>query len=120
MNARVSADDPARLFGKRVRELRTRRGLRLSDVADELGVTKSAIVYWENGRTFPRPRTLTSLASLLGTRVEFLLTGEERGEAMPTPTGKPPLSAAEIIIQARKDIARALGLHLAKVRVEID
>lgn len=121
MNARVTADDPAKLFGQRVRELRIGRGLTLHDVASELGVSKSAIVYWESGRSFPRPRMLTSLATMLGTGVEFLLNGEKPvAGGTEFLSAKPPLSAAEVIMRARKDIARALGLQVTKVRVEID
>ena len=83
--------------------MRIGRGVTLHDVASE------------------RPRTLTGLANILGTGVEFLLNGEKPAAAgTEFLSTRPPLSAAEVISRARKDIARTLGLQLAKVRVEID
>lgn len=57
-----------------IRELRTKRGWSQGTLADKLGVTKSTVSMWENGKTVPSSDKLPMLASLFGVTVTELLT----------------------------------------------
>lgn len=52
---------------------RKKAGLTQQQVADELGVSDSAVNQWEKGKTFPRTEFLPKLAKLFGCTVDDLL-----------------------------------------------
>ena len=73
------AADPAAL-GRRVKELRQRRGLKQSELAD--GRLSTAYVSRiESGQRRPEPHVVSFLAERLGTTADYLLTGVGRDEA---------------------------------------
>lgn len=119
MNFTASAKADAVALGARLRELRQRRGFKLADVAGPVGVTRACICQWESGRSSPRHAALKTVAEVLNTSVNYLLTGHEMDT---DPARKPSqiLSSAEVIRRAREEIAVALGVPISKVRVEID
>ena len=53
-------------FGKRLRALRTGRGLTQEELARQLGVSKSALCMYERGEREPRRETLLAIARLFG------------------------------------------------------
>ena len=57
----------------RMRELRKARGMRQSDVADQLGVTRACYNFWETGRREPNLKNLCRLADLFRVTVDDLL-----------------------------------------------
>src|SRR3954463_3880349 len=59
--------------GKKIVDLRIRRGWTQEELADKTGVTVRTIQRIETGATQPRLYTLKALASVLGTEVESLL-----------------------------------------------
>jgi len=61
------------VFGKRVKELREKRGFSMDKLANELGVTKSRVNMWENSGTVPRGDVLIKLAKLFGVSTDYLL-----------------------------------------------
>lgn len=67
---------------KRARE---RSGMTQQQLADVLGVDQSTVCLWETGKTFPRGKMLTRVASICNCTVDELLTsfegGIESGEA---------------------------------------
>ena len=65
------------LNGSLMKLQRQRLGLRQEDVAKELGVDRSTVAGWETSRSYPDPRRLASLASLLQTTTDRLLKVEE-------------------------------------------
>lgn len=113
----IRGDATASSIGARLKALRVRRGLTLEVVARPLGVTKSCVSQWERGRSPPGAKYFETLAATLDTTVTYLLTGAHHSPA-PDPTIK--VEAPDVVLRARKDIARALGIDLSKVRVEID
>lgn len=114
----ISAASTSSRIGARLKDLRTRRGLTLENVAQPLGVTRSCVSQWERGRSAPGAKYFEQLAKTLDTSVVYLLTGgEDRPESS---TSKAVIEAPDVVLRARKDIARALGVDLGKVRVEID
>ena len=56
-------------FGKRLRALRTERGLTQEELARQLGVSKSALCMYERGEREPRRETLLAIARLFGVDV---------------------------------------------------
>jgi transcriptional regulator with XRE-family HTH domain len=113
---KISAATTALSIGARLKALRVQRGLTLQKVAQPLGVTRSCVSQWERGRSAPGAKYFEQLAETLGTSVVHLLTGSD--EPAPTPSGA--IQTRDIVLRARKDIARALGVDLSQVRVEID
>lgn len=106
-------------MGNRLRDLRQRRGLTLTNVAGPLGVTNACVCQWESGRSFPRRGYLEPLAGTLGTSVSYLIAGEGDPDKE-TPRKRPAaVSAANVIRRARREIARVLGLRVSEVKVEI-
>jgi transcriptional regulator with XRE-family HTH domain len=107
-------------MGDRLRDLRQRRGLTLTNVAGPLGVTNACVCQWESGRSFPRRGYLEPLAGTLGTSVSYLIAGEGDPDLV-APRKRPAVvTAANVIRRARREIARALGLRVSEVRVEIN
>lgn len=113
----IRAAATASSIGARLKELRTRRRLTLESVARPLGVTRSCVSQWERGRSPPGAKYFETLAETLNTTVAYLLTGASEGSASDRTL---VVEAPDVVLRARKDIARALGIDLSKVRVEID
>ena len=61
------------LNGEKLRELRKKKGLTHQEVADRLGVTRSAYSNYESGFRTPNVEMACKLAKLYGVRVEHLL-----------------------------------------------
>lgn len=55
--------------------LRAKRGVTTTEIAAQLGVSRTAISDWENGKTDPGSRHLRGLALILGCSVADLLNG---------------------------------------------
>ena len=54
-----------RTIGERIRYLRMKRGLRQDELAESLGVYKTAVCQWEKGLTRPRPEHIVPLLRIL-------------------------------------------------------
>ena len=55
---------------KTIRELREERGWTQLKLANEVGVTPSAVYTWESGRNEPRIQQLRDLARVFGVRMD--------------------------------------------------
>jgi transcriptional regulator with XRE-family HTH domain len=53
-------------------------GLNQTELAEQMGVTQSAVSHWENGETMPTPRQIPRLAEVLNIKVSALF-GDEAG-----------------------------------------
>lgn len=62
-------------LGARIRGLREARSLTQVEVADHLGVSQTAVSYWEKGRRVPSVAMLARLAGLLGVTIDELIDG---------------------------------------------
>jgi transcriptional regulator with XRE-family HTH domain len=67
-------------LGRKIRDLRLRRGLTVQKLADATGLSKGFISQVENDRTSPSLATLRDLAAALGTSMAYLVV-----EDHPTP-----------------------------------
>ncbi len=65
-------------LGKKIRDLRLRRGLTVQQLADATGLSKGFISQVENSRTSPSLATLQDLARALETSVAYLVVEEEQ------------------------------------------
>lgn len=65
-------------IGVRIRALRRERGLTQDDLADRVGVSRSAVAQWETGRSGQVTDNLARIAGVLDASVEYLLHGEDK------------------------------------------
>ena len=64
-------------FGKRLRILRLERNLTQKQLANEIGNTQSAIVYWESNKQEPTISTLKKLCRFFNVSADYLIGLEE-------------------------------------------
>ena len=65
-------------IGERIKGLRKGKKLTQSQLGEFLGVEKSAVAKWENGRTKNLKReTIQAMAQLFGVRPSYILEGED-------------------------------------------
>lgn len=75
----MTAEELARLVGRRVRQLRVEKGWQQADLEayTDSAITRSAVSYLENGRIFPSARTWIALAEALEVQPAVLLLDPE-------------------------------------------
>lgn len=64
------------MIGKRLKELRIKKGLSQEELGNEIGVTKVSICGYENNTRFPSLDNLIKLANILETTTDYLLGRE--------------------------------------------
>ena len=64
-------------FGKKLKELRLKKGLLQRDIAEDLKVDSSAIGYWERGINEPKFNKLCEIADYFEVTPNYLLGYEE-------------------------------------------
>jgi transcriptional regulator with XRE-family HTH domain len=65
-------------FGNRLTELRTAKNSTIDAIAEQLGVSRQAMWYWETGRRTPRPEHVKKIAQLFGVPAAQLLPAQPR------------------------------------------
>lgn len=65
-------------IGLRIRDVRRERGLTQDQLAQAIGVSRSAVAQWETGRAGQVIGNLTRIAETLGVGVEFLAHGDNK------------------------------------------
>jgi transcriptional regulator with XRE-family HTH domain len=68
-------------IGTRIRIVRRERGLTQDDLAERVGVSRSAVAQWETGRTGQVTGNLSRIAAALGIAVEYLMVGDDKRAA---------------------------------------
>ncbi len=97
--------------GARIRAARLARGMTQHDLADEVGVSRSAVAQWETERSGQIRGNLTRIAAALGVSVEHLLQGRESA-AEPGPENATELALLRLY-RACADDDRAFLLRTA-------
>jgi transcriptional regulator with XRE-family HTH domain len=65
-------------IGERIRLARQARGLTQEQLAEAVGVTRSAVAQWETGRAGQVTGNLSRIAAVLGVGVEQLMFGDDK------------------------------------------
>src|SRR5271166_2817430 len=65
-------------IGERIRLARQARGLTQEQLAEAVGVTRSAVAQWETGRAGQVTGNLTRVAAALGVGIEHLAHGHDK------------------------------------------
>lgn len=65
-------------MGLRIRDVRRERGWTQDQLANSVGVSRSAVAQWETGRAGQVTTNLTRIAEVLDVGVEFLMYGDEK------------------------------------------
>lgn len=60
-------------FGKRLRELRKRRGLSAEQLGDKIGVARTTVFGYEQGQRIPDMITIKKIAELFNVTVDYLV-----------------------------------------------
>lgn len=103
--------------GTQIARLRKEKGLTQNDLGDRLGVSFQAVSKWERGETLPDTAILLDLANVLGTSVDFILTG---GSQVLRYRGKFTVSQMSEGILALKHMGELLGRDNALYRHAIN
>lgn len=61
------------MLAKRLRELREENEYTQKDIADKIGLTKSAYGYYERGKSVPDAQTLVQLSKIFDVTTDYLL-----------------------------------------------
>lgn len=72
----MPATDTSTWVAKRIRDAREARGWTQGELAERLGVTQTAISYWESGKRMPGVEDLLDLASAFELDIRFFLPEE--------------------------------------------
>src|SRR6476619_4057028 len=68
-------------IGARIRNVREEQGWTQDQLAEAVGVSRSAVAQWETGRAGQVTTNLTRVASTLGVGVEHLMYGRDKQSA---------------------------------------
>jgi len=68
-------------IGTRISTIRRERGLTQDELADQVGVSRSAVAQWETGRTGQVTGNLPRIADVLEVNVEYLVYGDNKRAA---------------------------------------
>lgn len=90
-------------FAANIRRHRTARGLTQEQLADELGLSRQTVFYYESGSRWPQAAVFDQLAVALKVEPWQLLASEGQGGAIPP----------EVIDQVAA-LARACGLNIPR------
>jgi transcriptional regulator with XRE-family HTH domain len=66
------------LMGVRIRDVRRERGWTQDQLANAVGVSRSAVAQWETGRAGQVTTNLTRIADVLEVGVEYLMYGDDK------------------------------------------
>lgn len=75
-------------LGKKIAAYRKQRGMTQDELAEQLQVSPQAVSKWENDQSCPDIMLLATLAQILGTTTDDLLSAETKPEIQLLPEGK--------------------------------
>lgn len=118
-------------YPTQLKELRRRKGLTISELADVVGVSRPTIWSWESARSQPRRRSRAALAAALGVSEREVFGAGLGDEAAASPASQhQPIKGlsttdaaptlAEVITRAKEEIARFSGTEPSKVRIIVE
>ena len=72
-------------LGKRISELRKKKGITQDQLAEEMGVSSQAVSKWENDISCPDIGLLPQLADFFGVSLDELMRGDREKEVQVVP-----------------------------------
>lgn len=78
--------DIRKQFARNLREVMRDKGKRQQDLIRDLGFSSATLSQWVNGKMFPRPSKVETLAEYFGISVDALYAGNEAVEGNVLPT----------------------------------
>ena len=105
------------MLGKKILELRKKRGFTQEQLGDKICVTRQTISNWELGETFPNPEQLKSLSKILNVSIDELLDNEIKNviENKVNQT----VSNSTMILKILKSFGMTIGILLFLILVAI-
>ena len=73
-----------KIFGTRIRKLRSDLKLSMEGLAKELNTNKSTVSMWENSGVVPREEMLIKISKLFNVSIDYLLGNEKREGKIPS------------------------------------
>jgi len=101
-------------LGKRIAELRKKKGLKQETLAEKLAVSPQAVSKWENDQTCPDIGLLPLLAEILGVTVDELLTGNDAAPIVHLSSPKEKKDIKDMVLRLVVDSAQG-----DKVRINL-
>lgn len=99
---------PDESFGTRLHRMRKERGLTLSQIAAQLGVSKPTVWAWEQGKARPVDSRIDALAEAMGVSRAEILSGTSNA------------ALRDLIARCREQIANVVGTTVDKIRIMIE
>ena len=65
------------IIGKRIKELRLEKGISQQKLADQIGVNKRAVIFWEQEINEPKASYILKLADYFNVSADYLLGRKE-------------------------------------------
>ena len=72
------------MFVQRLKEIRAKKDISQSSLADFVGLSQQAIAKWETGKATPDPEMLVKLADFFGVTIDYLLAREDKPDPAQT------------------------------------
>lgn len=105
-------------LGRRIQALRKEQALTQDVLAEKMGITPQAVSKWENDQSCPDIMSLPSLARILNTTVDALLTGQiAETAAIPAPAKKPEEMIVRIAFQSEEGTRICVNLPFTVFRL---
>lgn len=92
------------MIGERLKQLRTEKGLRQSDIAEVIGVSRAAYTQYELGMSEPDLNTIQQLASFFDVSTDYLLgrTNERKNQIIKVDENEWPPEAKVLFRDVKK------------------
>ena len=97
------AEDTATL-GDRIAAAREARGLKVEELARQLGVKNATVKSWEADASEPRANRLQMLAGMLGVSLAWLMAGQGDGVVAPDSSGAQPSQARAMLLDELRNL----------------
>lgn len=90
-------------FGEKLKQLRIQTGLTQQQLANQIGVTKSVISYYELQERYPSPEVLVKIAAVFHVSTDYLLGFESKHMIDVTGLSDKDISAIITLIDSLKE-----------------
>ena len=104
------------MFYDKYLRLCAEKGISPSAAAGEIGLRKSNVTYWKNGRNNPTDATLLKIADYFGVTVEYLKTCEEKAPTQSDDGSCEKLSTNEMTAEKSEILKKIQKMSSSEVR----